>query len=309
LNIVGHHNEFASVLEVVLPQKERDAFHVDQPGNLGVHRFKQIAGLCIAEISASAAALVTLPSVARSDRYAALIPLSAAGLSINAPREQRIERDSMVVIDFQPAYTIEFHPGKSYVIGFPAPLLFRRGARYDRHFSAPPAYNADLVRLLTAYIAYNLNHDVDMTAAAAEDIEKHLVELVAIILRHPEDDQLLKASSAKVALIRRLKDFIGNNARRRDLDIDIIAREFGISTSYIHKLFKYEGVTAVKFLWSIRLARIAVELRQPDCAAISVKDIAFGWGFSDASHFARAFKARYGMSPAKYRQTMLGRTR
>ena len=36
-------------------------------------------------------------------------------------------------------------------------------------------------------------------------------------------------------------------------------------------------------------------------AGRGVSEIAFAWGFNDASHFSRAFKQRFGMSPKEYR--------
>ena len=33
----------------------------------------------------------------------------------------------------------------------------------------------------------------------------------------------------------------------------------------------------------------------------TIGDLAFSWGFVDASHFSRAFKARFGVGPTDYR--------
>ena len=37
------------------------------------------------------------------------------------------------------------------------------------------------------------------------------------------------------------------------------------------------------------------------CAARTISEIAFGWGFNDAAHFSRAFRARFGCSPRDVR--------
>ena len=36
---------------------------------------------------------------------------------------------------------------------------------------------------------------------------------------------------------------------------------------------------------------------------MSITDIAYRWGFSDAAHFARMFRERFGMSPRRYRES------
>ena len=43
-------------------------------------------------------------------------------------------------------------------------------------------------------------------------------------------------------------------------------------------------------------------LADPGRAGRRVTDIAYAVGFKDASHFTRAFKSRYGVSPREYRR-------
>jgi AraC-like DNA-binding protein len=53
----------------------------------------------------------------------------------------------------------------------------------------------------------------------------------------------------------------------------------------------------MRYVWNRRLDRCRDDLKKPCASAQRVADIAFRWGFSDLSHFSRAFKARFGMSP------------
>jgi AraC-like DNA-binding protein len=38
----------------------------------------------------------------------------------------------------------------------------------------------------------------------------------------------------------------------------------------------------------------------------TIGDIAYSWGFSDLSHFARRFKRAYGCTPSDYRRQHAG---
>jgi AraC-like DNA-binding protein len=40
----------------------------------------------------------------------------------------------------------------------------------------------------------------------------------------------------------------------------------------------------------------------------TITEIAFGWGFSDAAHFSRIFRARFGCAPRELRAECLRRT-
>ena len=52
----------------------------------------------------------------------------------------------------------------------------------------------------------------------------------------------------------------------------------------------------------LRLQRAARQLEARG-SGVTVTDVANRWGFCDASHLDRAFKARYGMSPTAYRES------
>jgi AraC family transcriptional activator of tynA and feaB len=91
--------------------------------------------------------------------------------------------------------------------------------------------------------------------------------------------------------------------RNRYLDPDIgpneVAAEAGISLRYLQKLFTHRGTTCSLFIQSLRLeqaARLAhrrttLKTTQP------LSEIAYVCGFSDYTHFARAFRRRFGHSP------------
>ena len=48
------------------------------------------------------------------------------------------------------------------------------------------------------------------------------------------------------------------------------------------------------WIWAQRLDGVHADLSDPTCADRTISDIAFSWGFGDASHFSRAFRARFG---------------
>lgn len=42
--------------------------------------------------------------------------------------------------------------------------------------------------------------------------------------------------------------------------------------------------------------------RAVSCAHMQISEIAFRWGFTNAAHFARAFRQRFGRSPSEARE-------
>src|SRR5690606_13930058 len=78
-------------------------------------------------------------------------------------------------------------------------------------------------------------------------------------------------------------------------DLALFAAEEGVAARTLYRLFAREGTTPMRWLWRQRLAaahRLLAEHRVE-----TVTEAAMSAGFSEASHFSRAFKAAYGRSP------------
>ncbi|MCW2994485.1 MAG: AraC family transcriptional regulator, partial [Conexibacter sp.] len=86
-----------------------------------------------------------------------------------------------------------------------------------------------------------------------------------------------------------------------------IAATLGVSPRYLHKLFAANGRSVARWLLTRRLEHCARDLTDPARAHWSISAIAVEHGFRDASYFARAFKAHYGVQPRAVRDRRLRR--
>jgi transcriptional regulator GlxA family with amidase domain len=78
-----------------------------------------------------------------------------------------------------------------------------------------------------------------------------------------------------------------------------VARAAGVSPRQLNRLFlEHRGCTFLEDYHRLRLEHAERLLRQ---SALSVSEIAFASGFSSASHFSRAFRRRYAVSPGAAR--------
>lgn len=85
-----------------------------------------------------------------------------------------------------------------------------------------------------------------------------------------------------------------------ELDEHRVARDLGISGSYLRKLFAADGGFAA-YVRRERLDRSQLLLRDPACASMRVIDIAQACGFGDLSTFNRRFRQRFGTAPSAAR--------
>jgi AraC family transcriptional regulator, positive regulator of tynA and feaB len=74
-----------------------------------------------------------------------------------------------------------------------------------------------------------------------------------------------------------------------------VARQLGVSRRYLDKLLAHTGRSFAAHLWDRRIVLAAEWLRRP--GQVRVTEVAHGVGFKDSSHFARMFRARYGVAP------------
>lgn len=101
-----------------------------------------------------------------------------------------------------------------------------------------------------------------------------------------------------------IKAYILDNLRDPELSVDTIAAHLRMSPSSVHRAFAEEPCTPMSFAWSLRLDGARREMGDPNYAHLSITDIAYGWGFSDSSHFSRAFRGRFGACPRDLRSTL-----
>jgi AraC-like DNA-binding protein len=80
-----------------------------------------------------------------------------------------------------------------------------------------------------------------------------------------------------------------------------LADHFRVSVRTVHKRFEQAETTFRQSLLAQRLEACRRALTEPRCDRMTVSQIAFGFGFSDLSHFTKAFRARYGTPPGRFR--------
>jgi AraC-like DNA-binding protein len=133
---------------------------------------------------------------------------------------------------------------------------------------------------------------------AAEPVLRATFDLLAAALQPAEAEM---GSPYGEAIRGRIRDFILANLGDPELEPEMIATAIGLSLRQLHRVFAGGGATIERWIWHQRLERCRQDLLLLPKAAIS--QIAFRWGFSDAAHFSRSFRAQYGMTASRYRLT------
>lgn len=127
------------------------------------------------------------------------------------------------------------------------------------------------------------------------------IGLLAAVLE--EERSRSRAPPDSLAMLRlRASQFVSAHAADAELRVEGVARALSCSTRYLYKAFAGEPLSPEKLIWNARLVRSCQALLDPKNLHRPVGTIAFENGFNSDAHFARAFKASYGLPPGRFRQ-------
>jgi AraC-like DNA-binding protein len=144
-----------------------------------------------------------------------------------------------------------------------------------------------------------------MSDGARSMVGRHLIDLLVLAIEADGRTLTEGSSTVREAHLGRIENFARRNLSRPDLDPDMIARACGISTRYLHKLFRDTDQTVGEWIRSQRLDACHGQLRDP-ANRLTVAEIAYRFGFSDHAQFSRAFRSHFGMSPKELRDRSRG---
>jgi len=150
-----------------------------------------------------------------------------------------------------------------------------------------------------------LREDIDaLQPASALAVANGVLNILVAGLQTLPAAQSPSLSNLTAFHLVRIKRCIDARLDDPSLSVGVLAAELGMSASQIHRVFKSEPLTLSQYIWDRRLEACSRDLLDPREAGRTVGEIAYGRGFSDAAHFSRAFRERFGCSPRDWRSSV-----
>ncbi|MEP6843665.1 MAG: helix-turn-helix domain-containing protein [Pseudolysinimonas sp.] len=277
----------------------------DAPGRFhGSMRSTRVDDIHAVDIAATPHVVERTPEmIARGgqDRYKLTLQLSGSGMLIQDGREAVLQTGDIAVYDTNRPYSLIFDdPCRILVFMFPRKLLELPvdavGQVTAVRFPGDEGVGA-VVGPLLARTAHPLG---SLSASAATRLTYGALDFVTTLLANALDlrqDPL----DPRSALVRQIHAYVLDHLGSPNLGPGQIAAAHYISTRHLHDLFHLQGTTVSSWIRTQRLERCRRDLTDSLLAARSVGAIAARWGFTDAAHFSRIFKATFGVSPSGHR--------
>jgi AraC family transcriptional regulator, positive regulator of tynA and feaB len=241
--------------------------------------------------------------IARSSREDYFICVQLAGtVQVCQGREARVSGpgDFELLDGTRPG---ELHFDKEYrclVISVPHHVLRPRLPEADRMIGMVVRSSGGVGALVSSYLsAFVWTPLAEPVAEAASDI---LVDLLALVFNATSREARAETPGVREARRHAIRAYVERNLADPSLSPASVASHFHMSPRYLHGLFAEGGEKFMRWVFSRRLERCRKDLGNPAMRTRTIAEIAWGWGFQDLSHFGRAFKAAYGMTPREWRR-------
>ncbi len=205
------------------------------------------------------------------------------------------------------------HPGlPSDVARFEAELVLSFGlARFGRHFLGPraqlraarfrhpaPPWAGVYDRVFQCPIEFEAAENELVFDRDYLDVTQHHSDAWIFELLRDRADSMLRARKADDRLIERVKELLKCQVGISPLDARAIARDVGLGARTLRRRLAEAGYTLRGLHDDARRELACDGLRASDR---SIKDVAYGLGFSEPSAFHRAFKRWTGLTPQQFR--------
>jgi AraC-like DNA-binding protein len=234
---------------------------------------------------------------ASEDYFLVSIQTRGEGLISQDGRVARLAPGDFALYDSTRPYELRFDgPFQQYVLQLPGPTL-RTALQNTAALTASTVSGQRGAGHLMIGMIGTLAADIDTLApasanAVAESVTQILIAGLSALpaARHAPVSHLTAYHREQIKACAR--------SRLRDpgLNVATLAAQLRLSPSTLHRAWAGEPCSLTEWIWAQRLDAAKHDLCDPNQAARSVSEIAFSWGFNDAAHFSRAFRARFGCS-------------
>jgi AraC-like DNA-binding protein len=211
--------------------------------------------------------------------------------------------EAVLTSSVDPAAVAITSPSESVSIRIPRAVLRSRvddlDARVSRRIQRPTGG----LQLLSGYLDAIRESDVLMDPRTRDPVVTHVCDLVALVLgAKGEARRFADAGGGRAARRSAIFSVIESRSDNPDLSAAVVATLLGVTPRYVHLLLEETGKSFTHHLLERRLENAAALLRDPRRDGCRIGEIALEAGFTDLSHFSRAFRRRYGATPSDLRE-------
>lgn len=234
--------------------------------------------------------------------YKVSILLEGSSLLVQDGREVAMCPGDISFYDTTRPYSLEFgEEFKNLIMMFPKDRIGFSSTLTDSLTAVSLGQTHPLAASVGTFVAQATPQLPKLSTTARAKLAHTCLDLLGTMFSAVLDSEHAARGSHQ-ELLHKIFSYIDLHLSSPHLSPSSVARAHYISTRHLHALFHEIDTTVSTHIKNRRLERCRADLLDPALSHKGVAAIAAQWGFTDAAHFSRVFRAAYGMAPSAMRQ-------
>ncbi|MHC6176013.1 AraC-like ligand-binding domain-containing protein [Glutamicibacter sp. X7] len=238
--------------------------------------------------------------------YKLSLQLAGTGLLQQDGHQARLVPGSLAIYDTQRPYTLQYQDDFScLVLIFPQQLLSL--SPEDVRSMTATAMNEDspLAGSIIPFIRQINEQLPSLPAAVGHRLALNVVDLLSTLMAERIYSSPGSSTDSHSSLLLRIKHYVEAHLADTGLCAQSIAEAHYIAVRTLQKLFSSTGYTVARWIRERRMEHSRRDLADPLYEQVPIGAIGARWGYPDAAHFSRVFRATFDCSPTQYRAESL----
>ncbi len=220
-----------------------------------------------------------------------------------AGHEVLLETGDMILVDPRQPASAKYPRGSTpLLLKVPRRALEARLGKTQQVVGVPIKPSRPEHALTSGFLEMLPTHTDILDPTTADVVRDQVLDLIAVSLAKAMDGRTPRVSSARALVLLNVRTAIEARLTDPALDCDTVAAAAGVSVRYANAVLADIGTSIMHLIRARRLERCRRALQDPSQVTRTISEIAYGWGFSDMTHFTRSFRAAYGLLPRDYRR-------
>ncbi|MBT0770610.1 helix-turn-helix domain-containing protein [Kineosporia sp. J2-2] len=271
-----------------------------------------LGSVVLAEVTADEAVVERTPRLIRQDDpefYKFALQTRGSCVIEQAGRQARLEPGDLTIYDTSRPYRLSCSDRfRMTVAMFPRNLVRLPERRMSGLTAVRLAGDTGLAALITPLMRSLAESRSPERGFIAAHLGDAVVDLVTAAFAEqmalPSRDG---AARSHRALVAEVHAYIDRHLADPGLNTQSVAEAHYVSVRHLQKVFEARGTSISALVRTRRLERCHRDMSDPQLAATPLAVIRQRWGFADAAHFSRLFRAAYGESPREFRKHLSAR--
>jgi AraC-like DNA-binding protein len=219
-------------------------------------------------------------------------------------RDATIADGDFCLVDTARSYTFRYPSDRSsqLVLKIPRSHMAARIANLAALTAVTVRNTMPLGGLASGFIQMLPGRQHGLSGMEATQIANQAVDLAALALSERANLEGVNVSSVASIALLRLRQVVEARISDPSARCAEVAASASMSVRNANRLLAKEGTSLERYILRRRLEKCRDDLLDPAQDSRSTSEIAYSWGFMDAAHFSRSFKAAFGTPPSEFRK-------